>query len=224
MRLDGTATVDGVGAEACLLLVRRVVGCGAGQHRPRCVDHDHLAVQHLAYLTHDVIDPTPAQHDAAEPVVGVGGPFDAVMVGLELFTGRLELGEGGLSLGEQASVVDGDRRVCRQRYQQRHLFAGERPRRSIGGVQNSEHLPTHQQRHADDRDQFLFVDRTVDVTGVAEALIVEIVRSGVGPCGLRDETAEAGPHRKPQRAELLREDAVGHPHVGVARASSLSER
>ena len=82
--------------------------------------------------------------------------------------------------------------------------------------QHADELVADQQRRAADPDQPLVVDRRVDLAGVPELLVRGVVGAPVRAAGLRDEPAQAGAQRQPQRLEPRRHRAGRRPHVGVA--------
>ncbi len=103
-----------------------------------------------------------------------------------------------------------------QRDQQGHVLAAERAHRAVGGVEHTQDLLAEDQGDAEDRGEVLLGDRAVDLAGVPEALVVEVVGGGVRRGRLRHEPTEPGSHRQPHLAEGLGDDPLGDPHVGVA--------
>ena len=87
---------------------------------------------------------------------------------------------------------------------------------AVGGVEHADHPGAADERNAQDGHQALVPDAVVDLVGVPEAPVGEVVGRRVGRGRLRDQPAEPRAHREPERLEAGRHRAVGDPHVGVA--------
>ena len=152
------------------------VGVRARGHPSLLVQHGDGAAECLGDRGRDVLDPAAPQHDVDEPVVGTGRPLDRRGVGAQLAAGRRQLVERGAGLLEEAGVVQGDRRVRRQRPEQGHLRAVEGPLRPVGGEQDADDLRPTDQRDAEDGDEPFLADAVVDLVRVPEAGVGEVAR------------------------------------------------
>lgn len=213
----GAGVPEGERDDLELSLAGRVSGGGGGQGRAPCVDDVDGLLQHLVELVRQVRQGPTLQDDAGQPLVGDAGKLDALHMLLEQRTRLLEVGQDGLGLLVTARIVERDRGVPGKTAQQVHIRPTERAHIVIGGIQHPDHGPPEQQWHAQDRPDLLPADGVVDRVGVVEAIVLEVVVGHVGPGGLGNQPAQTLTEAEPHVAELLGVDALGDPHIGLAR-------
>ena len=178
----------------------------AGQQLPvRGVDRE-VAAEDLREHRGDLLDPAAVDQHVGEPVVRDRGALDGGGVLGHRPVGRVEV-------GEEPRVLQRHRGVGRERRQQRDLRRREGPHRAVHREQRADHAAVEHQRDAEDRADPLARDRLVDVAAVHEPLVGLVVLGEVRRTRLRHQAEQAGAERKPQRAELRGQRAVGDLHV-----------